>query len=225
MSGHHRRYKLAQTAFTGAGAGDVCLSRSKALTISFNSATSGDTPEVEALVLTLVTMALLRDVDILWNCSRCSEKSIDVDKARRRSLNRSQASLNDSQIFVWKIGYNNCFLVIPRWEPGAIHCLIEVLDLQLVLLWREQKQVCLLCEVILKQILAFDFFCASLESISAIEDTWEGEGLPTWPLYSWEGNSRVDEMILARVSSGFAGKKYGRTSKLYLGLLGGKEGF
>ncbi|GJX29068.1 reverse transcriptase domain-containing protein [Tanacetum coccineum] len=53
----------------------------------------------------------------------------------------------------------------------------------------------------------------------------KGEGLPTWPLYSWEGNSRVDEMILARVSSGFAGKKYGRTSKLYLGLLGGKEGF
>ncbi|GJV15556.1 hypothetical protein Tco_1360879 [Tanacetum coccineum] len=39
------------------------------------------------------------------------------------------------------------------------------------------------------------------------------------------GNSRVDEMILARVSSGFAGGKYGRTSKLYLGLLGGKDGF
>ncbi|GKA88585.1 hypothetical protein Tco_0810349 [Tanacetum coccineum] len=43
----------------------------------------------------------------------------------------------------------------------------------LVLLWREQKQVCLLCEGGLKQIPAFDFFCASLESISAIEDTWE----------------------------------------------------
>ncbi|GKB59147.1 hypothetical protein Tco_0915333, partial [Tanacetum coccineum] len=47
----------------------------------------------------------------------------------------------------------------------------------------------------------------------------KGEGLPTWPLYSWEGNSRVDEIILARVSSGFAGKKYGRTSKLYLVAL------
>ncbi|GKD20363.1 hypothetical protein Tco_1222066 [Tanacetum coccineum] len=35
----------------GAGTGDVCLSRSRALTISFNSATSGDTPEVEALAL------------------------------------------------------------------------------------------------------------------------------------------------------------------------------
>ncbi|GKD00874.1 hypothetical protein Tco_1171148 [Tanacetum coccineum] len=46
---------------SGAGAGDVCLSRSRALTISFNSATSGDTPEVEALVLTLATMALLRE--------------------------------------------------------------------------------------------------------------------------------------------------------------------
>ncbi|GJS31032.1 hypothetical protein Tco_0491652 [Tanacetum coccineum] len=45
----------------GAGTGDVCLSRSRALTISFNSATSGDTPEVEALVLTLATMALLRE--------------------------------------------------------------------------------------------------------------------------------------------------------------------
>ncbi|GJS40064.1 hypothetical protein Tco_0565107 [Tanacetum coccineum] len=29
------------------------------------------------------------------------------------------------------------------------------------------------------------------------------------------GNSRVDEMILARVSSGFAGGKYGKTSKLH----------
>ncbi|GJW28170.1 hypothetical protein Tco_0045045 [Tanacetum coccineum] len=58
------RYKLCSTAFTGAGAGtgDVCLSRSRALTISFNSATSGDTPEVEALVLTLATMALLREL-------------------------------------------------------------------------------------------------------------------------------------------------------------------
>ncbi|GKC13802.1 hypothetical protein Tco_1010584 [Tanacetum coccineum] len=38
-----------------------------------------------------------------------------------------------------------------------------------------KNQVCLLCEVILKQIPAFNFFCASLESISAIEDTWERE--------------------------------------------------
>ncbi|GKD39017.1 poly(A)-specific ribonuclease PARN-like protein, partial [Tanacetum coccineum] len=49
----------------------------------------------------------------------------------------------------------------------------EVLDLQLVLLCRDKNEVCLLCEGILKQIPAFDFFCASLETISAIEDTWE----------------------------------------------------
>ncbi|GJT91887.1 hypothetical protein Tco_1080732 [Tanacetum coccineum] len=34
-----------------------------------------------------------------------------------------------------------------------------------------KNEVCLLCEVNPKQILAFDFICASLESISAIEDT------------------------------------------------------
>ncbi|GJY47677.1 putative reverse transcriptase domain-containing protein [Tanacetum coccineum] len=39
------------------------------------------------------------------------------------------------------------------------------------------------------------------------------------------GSSRVDEMILARVRSGFAGKKVWATTKLYLGLLGGKEDF
>ncbi|GJS36740.1 putative ribonuclease H-like domain-containing protein [Tanacetum coccineum] len=37
----------------------------------------------------------------------------------------------------------------------------------------DKNQVCLLCEVILKQIPAFNFFCASLESIIAIENTWE----------------------------------------------------
>ncbi|GJV47683.1 hypothetical protein Tco_1437895 [Tanacetum coccineum] len=40
----------------GAGTGDVCLSRSRALTISFNSATSGDTPEVEALAISAIEM-------------------------------------------------------------------------------------------------------------------------------------------------------------------------
>ncbi|GJU84094.1 hypothetical protein Tco_1291640 [Tanacetum coccineum] len=53
-----------------------------------------------------------------------------------------------------------------------------------------------------------------------------GVGLPTWHLYSWGGNSRVVEMILARVSRGFAGRRYGTTSKLYLGFVGaGKKGF
>ncbi|GJZ19450.1 hypothetical protein Tco_0556040 [Tanacetum coccineum] len=36
-----------------------------------------------------------------------------------------------------------------------------------------KNEVCLLCEVNPKQIPAFDFICASLESISAIEETWE----------------------------------------------------
>ncbi|GJT22301.1 retrovirus-related pol polyprotein from transposon TNT 1-94 [Tanacetum coccineum] len=52
---------------------------------------------------------------------------------------------------------------------------------------------------------AFDFFCASLETISAIEDTWERCGIANMALIQLGGSSRVDEMILARVSSGFAG--------------------
>ncbi|GJR94953.1 ribonuclease H-like domain-containing protein [Tanacetum coccineum] len=47
----------------------------------------------------------------------------------------------------------------------------------------DKNQVCLLCEVILKQIPAFNFFCASLESITAIEKLgkWEKvwEDIPT----------------------------------------------
>ncbi|GKB97856.1 putative reverse transcriptase domain-containing protein, partial [Tanacetum coccineum] len=37
----------------------------------------------------------------------------------------------------------------------------------------DKNQVCLLCEEILKQIPAFNFFCASLESITAIEIAWK----------------------------------------------------
>ncbi|GKC13347.1 hypothetical protein Tco_1010129, partial [Tanacetum coccineum] len=65
--------------------------------------------------------------------------------------------------------------------------------------------VCLLCEEILKQIPAFNFFCASLESITAIENTWEWRGIANMAFIQLGGNSRVVEMILARVSSGFAG--------------------
>ncbi|GKB89574.1 probable DNA helicase MCM8 [Tanacetum coccineum] len=61
--------------------------------------------------------------------------------------------------------------------------------------------------------------------IIAIENTWEWRGIANMAFIQLGGVSRVDEMILARVSSGFAGEKYGRTSKLYLGLLGGKECF
>ncbi|GJW32929.1 reverse transcriptase domain-containing protein [Tanacetum coccineum] len=64
----------------------------------------------------------------------------------------------------------------------------------------------------------FDVYGLENDQSQPLKILGKGEGLPTWPLYSWEGNSRVDEMILARMSSGFAGEKYGRTSKLYMGL-------
>ncbi|GJZ79111.1 root hair defective 3-like protein, partial [Tanacetum coccineum] len=76
------------------------------------------------------------------------------------------------------------------------------------------NQVCLLCEGILQQIPAFYFICASLEAISAIEMLWEWRGIANMAFIQLGGNSRVDEMILARVSSGFAGEKYGATYKL-----------
>ncbi|GJR48767.1 hypothetical protein Tco_1316870 [Tanacetum coccineum] len=55
---------------------------------------------------------------------------------------------------------------------------------------------------------------------------WEWCGIANMAFIQLGGSSRVVEMILARVSSGFAGKKYGKTSKLYLGFCwGGKDGF
>ncbi|GJU52061.1 reverse transcriptase domain-containing protein [Tanacetum coccineum] len=90
---------------------------------------------------------------------------------------------------------------------------ISSLDMQLVFLC-EASQVCLLCEGILQQILAFYFICASLEAISAIEMLWEWRGIANMAFIQLGGNSRVDEMILARVSSGFAGEKYRATYKL-----------
>ncbi|GJT89039.1 hypothetical protein Tco_1070756 [Tanacetum coccineum] len=74
MSGRHPQVITTLLHhFTGAGAGtgDICLSRSRALTMSFNSATSGDTPEVEVLVLTLAIMALLRSDRTLTAFLRC----------------------------------------------------------------------------------------------------------------------------------------------------------
>ncbi|GJR96340.1 hypothetical protein Tco_0268514 [Tanacetum coccineum] len=46
-----------------------------------------------------------------------------------------------------------------------------------------------------------------------------GEGLPTWHLYNW-GGSRVDEMILARERSGFAGKKVWDDIPVVTGFVG-----
>ncbi|GJX87731.1 reverse transcriptase domain-containing protein [Tanacetum coccineum] len=62
----------------------------------------------------------------------------------------------------------------------------------------DKNQVCLLCEVILKQIPAFNFFCASLESITAIEKLgkWEKvwEDIPTLYLgFVWAGKMEFGE--------------------------------
>ncbi|GKF82156.1 hypothetical protein Tco_0243812, partial [Tanacetum coccineum] len=59
----------------------------------------------------------------------------------------------------------------------------------LVLLLESKNEVCLLCEGILEQIPAFNFFCASLESISAIEDTWERCGIANMAFIQLGGNS------------------------------------
>ncbi|GJT92728.1 hypothetical protein Tco_1081573 [Tanacetum coccineum] len=64
------------------------------------------------------------------------------------------------------LSYNESIFTTPLW--------LQLL-LSSVFLCRDKNQVCLLCEVILKQIPAFNFFCASLESIIAIENTWEWE--------------------------------------------------
>ncbi|GKC12747.1 putative reverse transcriptase domain-containing protein [Tanacetum coccineum] len=66
--------------------------------------------------------------------------------------------------------------------------------------------LCFLCEVKPKQIPAFDFNCASLESILAIEDALGKERDCQHGFYT-TGGGRVDEMILARVRSGFAVEK------------------
>ncbi|GKA46887.1 hypothetical protein Tco_0739770 [Tanacetum coccineum] len=55
---------------------------------------------------------------------------------------------------------------------------------------------------------------SSLETISAIEMLWEWRGIANMDFIQLGGSSRVDEMILARERSGFAGKKYGATYKL-----------
>ncbi|GKC62741.1 hypothetical protein Tco_1095339, partial [Tanacetum coccineum] len=101
----------------------------------------------------------------------------------------------------------------------------EVLDLQLVLLCRDKNKVFLLCEVNLKQIPAFDFFLASLETISTIEMLWEWRGIANMDFIQLGGSSRVDEMILARVRSGFAGEKVWGDTQVVTGIWGGKEDF
>ncbi|GJW88723.1 hypothetical protein Tco_0164063 [Tanacetum coccineum] len=81
---------------------------------------------------------------------------------------------------------------------------IDVLEYQILTSCaslESKNEVCLLCEVNPKQIPAFDFICASLESILAIEDTWERE------------------------RSGFAEEKVWGALPVVTGFWGGKEDF
>ncbi|GJX74211.1 hypothetical protein Tco_0312806 [Tanacetum coccineum] len=50
---------------------------------------------------------------------------------------------------------------------------------------------------------------------------WEWRGIANMAFIQLGGFSRVDEMILARARSGFAGEKYGRTSKLSRSISAG----
>ncbi|GJZ50532.1 hypothetical protein Tco_0604722 [Tanacetum coccineum] len=100
---------------------------------------------------------------------------------------------------------------------------LKIFETDLCFFCESFNQVCLLCEEILNQIPAFNFFCASLESISAIENTWEWCGIANMALIQLGGNSRVDEMILARVSSGFAGEKVWDDIQVVPGFLMGRE--
>ncbi|GJV05221.1 hypothetical protein Tco_1338790 [Tanacetum coccineum] len=85
--------QLCSTAFTGAGAGtgDVCLSRSRALTISFNSATSETLPEP------LSGLAPSRE--------KGKASTIECGRTIGYSLSRRNNKLRPS---------------VSLWEPGAI---------------------------------------------------------------------------------------------------------
>ncbi|GJR81559.1 hypothetical protein Tco_0152344 [Tanacetum coccineum] len=73
---------------------------------------------------------------------------------------------------------------------------------------------------ILQQIPAFYFICASLEAISAIEMLWEWRGIANLAFIQLGWVSRVDEMILARVSSGFAGEEVWEDIQVVPGFVG-----
>ncbi|GKA37703.1 hypothetical protein Tco_0724268 [Tanacetum coccineum] len=89
--------------------------------------------------------------------------------------------------------------VPPRLTKSSIYS--RSLGLAACASLESKNEVCLLCEVNPKQIPAFDFICASLESILAIEDTWERE------------------------RSGFAEEKVWGDIPVVTGFWGGKEDF
>ncbi|GKD21296.1 hypothetical protein Tco_1222999, partial [Tanacetum coccineum] len=57
-------------------------------------------------------------------------------------------------------------------------------------------------------------------AISAIKMLWEWRGIANMAFIQLGGNSRVDEMILARVSSGFAGEKVWEDIQVVPGFVG-----
>ncbi|GJR69668.1 hypothetical protein Tco_0015733 [Tanacetum coccineum] len=64
-------------------------------------------------------------------------------------------------------------------------------------------------------------FCDSdLEAISAIEMLWEWRGIANLAFIQLGWVSRVDEMILARVSSGFAGEEVWEDIQVVPGFVG-----
>ncbi|GJQ95927.1 hypothetical protein Tco_0007066 [Tanacetum coccineum] len=87
----------------------------------------------------------------------------------------------------------------------------ELIDSSGLFGWKETKtQLCLLCEVILRLIPAFNFFCASFESITAIEKLgkwWDFQlGNYTWV----GGDSRGGGDVLPKVLLVLQGKDGGK---------------
>ncbi|GJX34492.1 hypothetical protein Tco_0246049 [Tanacetum coccineum] len=64
-----------------------------------------------------------------------------------------------------------------------------------------------------------------IDTISAIEDTWERRGIANMAFIQLGGSSRVGEMILARERSGFAEEKVWDDIQVVTRFWGGKEDF
>ncbi|GJT41793.1 hypothetical protein Tco_0941658 [Tanacetum coccineum] len=95
----------------------------------------------------------------------------------------------------------------------------EVLDFQLVLLWR-QNEVCLLCEGSSKPNHSLNLFVLFGANLKPLKILRERRGIANMTLCSW-GVSRVDEMILPRVSEVL--QERGRGHQVVPGFLLGRE--
>ncbi|GJV30827.1 hypothetical protein Tco_1391227 [Tanacetum coccineum] len=121
------------------------LSRSRALTISFNAATWEDNSEVvESLVLIFSTMALLRDVtktlELAFRCDFIEDRmwACGSSLSFRRTAVWTRVS-NPCLISNWlaSISWNNNCCLVPGWSLVAI--LAPIVDYQIVSLgWTHQ---------------------------------------------------------------------------------------